>query len=66
MTFREEFEKAYKKEFYPRRGANTPTPADAALWAAKFTAERCAQIGEQFEIKDEVSSKIRQLAKELS
>ncbi len=67
MGIREEFEKAWEKEQWSFKDADDPK--HIALWAAKWMAERCANMAD--EIKrlntnpDELAYDIRQLAKEL-
>lgn len=58
MTLRDEFEKAYQKEFGPL----TTIPCYEALWAAKWAMEKCAES-----VDGTVwQTRIRQLIKELS
>lgn len=72
MSIREEFEKEIQTK-YPRQlamgKAKSPYALqyDSALWAARWMAERCANIIMKLAPGcDDVADEIRQMAKELS
>lgn len=87
MSIREEFEKAFEAEFGPRAhkeafcdGGDDIARGQTALWAAKWMAERCANVADfkvkvrygndpEFEVwqaAPTIAENIRQLAQELS
>lgn len=70
MTIKEEFEKAFKYwelEVFKNRRITCTSHKEAALWAAKWMAEKCANelYGQKIADGSDPGETIRQLSKEL-
>ena len=66
MSIREEFENAFNDWYIQTGNDRYVDPLESALWAAKWMAERCADIVDDYYIEGAITGDtIIKLAKEL-